>query len=182
MRYISLALVFLVLAVFLVSGQAGCPDEQSTTSAVPAEGNLDVEEMVVKDSGDNMAESEEETIEKTEDAMEKKEASSTKSTHTIEYTNNGFSPSPLTIKVGDKVTFMNKADKDVWVASAMHPTHRAYPGSNINKCGTDEAGITFDSCGRIAPGTSYSFTFQSEGRWGYHNHIRTSKFGTIIVE
>ena len=182
---ISLVLVFLVLAVFLVSGQAGCPEKQTTSSAVPAEDQEDVKEIVVvEDSGEGIPEPTEEEMEKTEDITEKEEIdeSSTVTTHIIEYTNNGFSLSLLTIKIGDTVTFINKANENIWPASTIHPTHKTYPGSNINKCGTDEEKIIFDACGRVALGESYSFTFQSEGRWGYHNHLRPSKSGTIIVE
>ncbi|MEK6828953.1 MAG: plastocyanin/azurin family copper-binding protein [Nanoarchaeota archaeon] len=100
----------------------------------------------------------------------------------IEMTSNGFSPSTLTISVGDTVTFVNKGSDEHWPASAMHPTHTVYPGSNIEKCGTSEESTIFDACKGISPGESYKFTFYEKGTWGYHDHINAGLFGKIIVE
>lgn len=103
-------------------------------------------------------------------------------TKTVVYSDSGFSPSSLTIKVGDTVTFVNQSLKSVWPASAMHPTHKVYPGSGIEKCGTSEESKIFDACRGIAPGASWSFKFGSAGSWGYHDHLDASKFGKIIVQ
>jgi len=98
------------------------------------------------------------------------------------YTDSGFSPSPLTIKVGDTVAFTNQSSKDMWPASAMHPTHKGYPGSDIQKCGTSEESEIFDACRGIPPGGSWSFKFVNAGSWNYHDHLNSSKFGKIVVE
>lgn len=98
----------------------------------------------------------------------------------ITITDSGFSPQELTVKVGDTVTWQNDASRGVWPASAFHPTHRNYPGSDIEKCGTDVE--IFDSCGDIQPGDSWSFTFEEIGTWPYHDHSRASVFGRVIVE
>ncbi len=103
-------------------------------------------------------------------------------TNTIVFTDSGFSPAALTVRVGDTVVFENQSSVDFWPASAMHPTHKVYPGSDIEKCGTaEEAGI-FDACRAIPAGGSWSFTFGEAGNWNYHNHLNAGNFGKIIVE
>src|SRR3990172_6989615 len=63
----------------------------------------------------------------------------------IEITSSGFTPSTLTISKGTTVTFINKDTEEHWPASAIHPTHQAYPGSGIEKCGTSEQNMIFDA-------------------------------------
>lgn len=99
---------------------------------------------------------------------------------TITYTDSGFSPSTLNISAGTTVKFVNNSSLSVWPASAMHPTHKEYPGSDIVKCVTGE--IIFDACRGIAPGESWSFTFDIKGAWKYHDHLKASNFGTITVK
>ncbi len=95
----------------------------------------------------------------------------------ITYTTDGFSPKTVTINKGQAVRWINQGGGDMWVASAMHPTHTVYPGSDIKKCGT--AANIFDQCGN---GDSYEFTFNEVGEWGYHNHSRANHFGKVIVQ
>jgi plastocyanin len=83
-------------------------------------------------------------------------------------TSSGFTPSTLTIKVGDTVTFINKDSNPHWPASDPHPTHTNYPG--------------FDALRPLKTGESYSFTFTKQGAWGYHDHLNPSLRGIIIVE
>ncbi len=101
---------------------------------------------------------------------------------TVEITAAGFSPNPLTIKAGDTVTFVNKDTAQHWPASAVHPAHTVYPGSDINKCGTAEAATIFDSCNGLATGETFEFTFTHVGSWKYHDHLNPSLWGTIVVE
>lgn len=98
------------------------------------------------------------------------------------YTDSGFDPGILTIKAGESVVFKNQSSQPFWPASAMHPTHKVYPGSNIEKCGTAEAIAIFDSCGGIIAGSEWTFKFNAEGTWGYHNHLDSKRTGKIIVE
>ena len=100
----------------------------------------------------------------------------------IEITANGFSPKELTISVGETVTWVNGDTEEHWPATAMHPTHTIYPGSDIEKCGTSEEPNIFDACSGIPPGESYGFTFNEAGSWSYHDHIVNGLFGKIIVE
>lgn len=100
----------------------------------------------------------------------------------ITYTDSGFEPNSLSINTGEMVTFENRSSKNLWVASAMHPTHRGYPGSDIEKCGTDKAISIFDACKGFAPNTFWTFTFSEKGGWKYHNHLNSQHFGGITVQ
>ena len=109
-------------------------------------------------------------------------ANVTTTNYEVVYTNSGFSSSPLTIKVGDTVTFKNQSSGNMWVGSAMHPTHMVYSGTNLQAHCPDAENNDFDQCQNGAPGTSWSFTFTKAGSWGYHNHANSTHFGKIIVE
>lgn len=101
----------------------------------------------------------------------------------IEITSSGFTPSELTISRGETVTWVNKDTEEHWPASAQHPTHTVYPGSNIEKCGTAEQESIFDACHGLSPGESWSFTFNEVGTWNYHEHLDISfGFGKVIVQ
>lgn len=100
---------------------------------------------------------------------------------TVVYSDNGYSPSEVSVKVGESVTFLNQSSRATWPASANHPTHTVYPGSTIGKCGTDEALDIFDACGGVAPGESWEFTFNEAGTWGYHDHLRANYRGSVVV-
>lgn len=102
--------------------------------------------------------------------------------HTIEIKNDGFNPSTLTINAGDTVSFVNKNTVSHWPASAVHPTHTAYPGSDVKKCSTSEKEIIFDACAPLKAEESWSFTFMEKGSWKYHDHLNPRFTGTIIVE
>jgi plastocyanin len=105
-------------------------------------------------------------------------------THTIQIKPSAFwfSPRTLTIRAGDTVRFINQGTENHWPASNQHPTHKIYPGSDIKKCGSPEENRIFDACGPLGPGESYSFTFTQRGNWHYHDHLRASLGGTIVVE
>ncbi len=88
--------------------------------------------------------------------------------NTVTYTDSGFSPSTLTIKKGDAVTFKNMTSGSMWIASSPHPAHTDYP--------------EFDAKRTMAPGETYQFTFTKTGSWKYHNHVNLGKYGTIVVQ
>jgi plastocyanin len=94
----------------------------------------------------------------------------------VTYTDNGYLPSTINVKVGTTVTFKNESSQSMWTASAMHPTHTVYP--TTGGC----IGSTFDACKGIQPGESWSFKFDIAGSWKYHNHLNPSHFGTVVVE
>lgn len=85
----------------------------------------------------------------------------------ILYSESGFLPSSIKVKVGQKVAFKNNSKVAVQVNSAPHPTHTLYPELNI---------------GSIAPGETQLTTFNKAGTYKYHNHLNASQNGTIVVE
>lgn len=103
-------------------------------------------------------------------------------TNLIAYTNAGYSPQTLTIKVGDTVTFKNDSAQNVWTASGMHPTHTAYSGTTATEHCPDVANTAFDQCQAGTPGSSWSFKFDKAGSWKYHDHLHPSNWGEIVVQ
>jgi plastocyanin len=100
-------------------------------------------------------------------------------TYTVTYTDAGYSPNELTIKAGDTVVWDNKSSHDMWTASGKHPTHILYSGTDVAHHCPDTTGTAFDEC---QAGDTFSFTFDKTGTWPYHNHIKSSDFGKIIVQ
>ena len=96
---------------------------------------------------------------------------------TVTYDARGFSPSVVTINQGEAVLFVNNSNHSMWIGSDSHPTHIGYPEKSSSDC----LGSSFDSCVNINPGSSWQFVFNSIGSWGYHNHSKVGKKGTVIV-
>ncbi len=98
----------------------------------------------------------------------------------VTYTSDGFSPSTITIKQGETVTWESKGP-DMWVGSNEHPTHTNYAGTSRSEhCADDSTAATrFDSCADV---DEYEFTFNKTGEWGYHNHLLTGHTGTVVVK
>lgn len=110
------------------------------------------------------------------------QASTAPMSATVTYGPNGFTPSTVTIAKGGTVKWVAAAGADeLWVASNPHPTHEGYDGTTkAQHCVVGYKGATpFDQC---TTGTAYSFTFNSTGTWGYHNHGNHSDTGTVIVQ
>lgn len=102
--------------------------------------------------------------------------------HQIRITSAGFIPSVITIKRGDRVTWTNEGTSAAWPASAVHPSHTVYPGSGITKCGTAQESMIFDACRGRAQEATYTFTFNEEGSWRYHDHLAPTRTGTVVVQ
>jgi len=85
----------------------------------------------------------------------------------VTFNGTSFSPTPLTIKVGDIVVFKNESTKAFWPASAPHHGHTNYP--------------EFDAKKAIAPGGDFQFKFTKVGTWAYHDHLTPTAFGSIVV-
>lgn len=100
---------------------------------------------------------------------------------TIVYTDQGFSPNSVTIPLGTAVTFVNQSSKTMWVASAAHPTHMVYSGTNVSQHCPDTTNTAFDECQADVPGATFTFTFTKVGTWGYHNHGAPGDKGSVIV-
>ncbi|MBI4250681.1 hypothetical protein HY622_03775 [Candidatus Uhrbacteria bacterium] len=97
-------------------------------------------------------------------------------TATVEMSDIGFTPASMTISAGTMVTFVNIGTRDMWPASAMHPTHAEYP----TKGGC--IGSTFDACKGLKPGEAWDFTFNEKGTWKYHDHLTPNMFAQITVQ
>ena len=100
---------------------------------------------------------------------------------TIIYNDQGFSPSSIIVPLGATVTFVNQSARSMWVASAMHPTHILYSGTSLEQHCPDTNNAAFDQCAAVAQGDAFSFTFNKEGAWKYHNHTSGGDRGTVTV-
>lgn len=115
-------------------------------------------EAMMKDDGAAMKKDSEAMMEKSAAMM----------AYTVKYTNAGFVPTALEIKAGETVTFVNESDTDMWVASAIHPTHELLP--------------EFDQKAGTLKGSKYSFTFNTPGIWKFHNHLNPATKGSVTVK
>lgn len=99
----------------------------------------------------------------------------------VEMTEDGFSPDSVEIRAGTEVTWVNVGGTQHWPASNTHPTHTIYPGSDIQKCATNEKEKILDACGPMKKGDRYSFVFGDEGEWGMHDHLRPGLVMSVKV-
>lgn len=88
-------------------------------------------------------------------------------TSTVTLTQSGFDQQTLKVKVGTKVTWINKSGETATVNSDPHPTHTLWPFLNL---------------GNFDDGMSVSVTFDKAGTYTYHNHLNPNETGTVIVE
>lgn len=79
----------------------------------------------------------------------------------VEISNFAFSPSTLTVKAGDSVTWTNK--------------------DSVSHTITSDSGSELGSS-PISSGGTYSHTFNTAGTYSYHCSIHVSMKGTVIVE
>ncbi len=106
-----------------------------------------------------------ETANQSEQSTKASEASN--ASNTLTYSDNGFSPASLTVKKGSTVTLKNTSSKTVQFDSDPHPVHTDNPELNQPT---------------LAPGESQTFTVNTTGTFGFHNHLNPGDTGTIIVE
>lgn len=118
----------------------------------------------------------------TQPATTQEEEAPSMNENVVIYTDSGFSPSTIRVKIGATVTFKNESSKAMWPASAIHPSHKVYSGTSLQEHCPDINGTAFDACTGIQPGNSWSFTFQKKGNWKYHDHLNPGNTGTILVE
>ncbi len=85
---------------------------------------------------------------------------------TITFTNNGFSPNNLTVKKGAIITIKNDSSTQVQFSSDDHPTHRLNTEMNVRV---------------LAPGESATFTAETVGTHGFHDHIDDRHVGMLTV-
>jgi plastocyanin len=86
---------------------------------------------------------------------------------TITYSNNGFSPSTVTIKAGDTIAIKNTSSRDLQFDSDPHPSH------------TDDEEL---NVGIVSSGQTMTLKVGKTGSHGYHNHLNPSDTGTIVVQ
>jgi len=92
----------------------------------------------------------------------------TATVNTVTYDGTKFTPSTMTVKQGDSITFVNDSTGGMSVASNPHPSHTIYP--------------EFDQYKTSAKGQkTFTFVFDKVGTWGYHNHANPSVGGTVTV-
>ncbi len=85
----------------------------------------------------------------------------------ITLTEHGFAPPSVRVPTGTRIVFRTRTDKPFWPASNFHPSHLLYPA--------------FDPVAPVAAQSEWEFTFDRVGSWGYHNHLKASQQGTVIV-
>jgi plastocyanin len=91
--------------------------------------------------------------------------------NTITYTDSGYNPQSLTINSGETITWVNDSSATAQIGSDNHPSH------NNNRELTGNEFVI-----ELAPGESAKVQLTKTGEWGYHNHLKPSVTGTIIVE
>ena len=79
----------------------------------------------------------------------------------------GFAPEDITIQTCTAIVFQNKDSRLRWPASDYHPTHGIFP--------------EFDPQRGIEPDKSWSFVFERQGQWRFHDHLIPNMRGTITV-
>jgi len=94
----------------------------------------------------------------------------------------GFEPETITLNPGTEVIFENIGKEDHWPATDNHPTHTLYDGTSLEEHCVDESLETFDSCGPVSAGESWSFVFEKSGTFRYHDHLWPHLNGEITVK
>ncbi|OHA22597.1 MAG: hypothetical protein A3H57_01975 [Candidatus Taylorbacteria bacterium RIFCSPLOWO2_02_FULL_43_11] len=81
----------------------------------------------------------------------------------INFTDAGFTPISMQVKLGQTIRFMNLGGKLMWIV----------PDSNYPE---------FAQANPVSRGEYWDFTFNKAGTWRYHNKEDASKTGTISVQ
>lgn len=176
------ALLVVAIGIFLL-GRDGTEESVTQTIETPAE-EIAVESLPENTDENAPEETESPQIESEEDSAlaDKNETTDLpekeRDTVIVTYTDLGFSPKSITINQGDTVIWMNNSSRNMWVASNIHPTHNEYPEESADDC----SGSSFDACTGVGVGKNWSFVFDEVGEWGYHDHLNSSRTGTIVVE
>jgi plastocyanin len=95
-------------------------------------------------------------------------AAEAESSHTVRITHGRFSPSEISVAVGDTVTWSND-DHDGHSVTADDGSFDSHPG-----CSEDDT----SQC--LPEGETWSHTFTEAGRYPYHSRTEGQK-GTVIV-
>jgi hypothetical protein len=87
--------------------------------------------------------------------------------HMVTLTKDGFSPSEVTIRRGEQITFTTELQKPFWPASDLHPTHSLY--------------AEFDPKIPVLADKTWSIVFNDPGSYKYHDHLDPQKTGVVTV-
>lgn len=86
----------------------------------------------------------------------------------VAVSSNGFSPKELKIKAGEKVVWVNNDSEAHQINSDSHPSHTLYPPLN--------------TVGYLKKGEKKALEFATKGNFKYHDHLKPSSRGTVVVE
>lgn len=96
----------------------------------------------------------------------------TSATATVVISDESVSPASVTVKAGEAINWVNETDRIVQVGSDDHPSHKNNPeltgGEFVIALGAGESKS-------VSVGTK-------TGTWEWHDHLKTSLGGTVIVE
>ena len=92
----------------------------------------------------------------------------TPGTVAIVYTDKGFLPATVNIKLGQKVRFFNQSGEKLWVIQEAKP-------SAANRL------AEFDENNTIGKGQGWEFTFNHVGTFNYQNNSNPKMMGTVVV-
>jgi plastocyanin len=81
--------------------------------------------------------------------------------------NNKFNPADAVINKGDTIVWLNKDKATHVIASDPHPAHTDLPAL---------------VSGNIEEGKTFSFKFDTAGKFGYHDHLKPATKGTVEVK
>ena len=87
--------------------------------------------------------------------------------YTVYYGFGVFSPTNIRIHVGDSVRFQNDSNLPIRIVSSTINGVAELPG--------------FDSVGDVPPDSTFTYTFNKDGIFGYHNARNLAEEGTVIV-
>lgn len=86
--------------------------------------------------------------------------------HVISYNGENFTPSSLTITLGERVTVKNDSSKYMELAVGEHQSHR-------NLAGFEEK--------VLEAGEIYTFTPQEKGKFNFHDHLNPKQLGQLVI-
>jgi plastocyanin len=162
---IVIVIIFLAVGGILVFGDQGDQNmaDQPATTTEPAPSTEDTDAMQENDE---------------DQSGQVGTSSAGQPAATVTYEDGQFRPQAVTVSRGDTVRFVAADGSDMWVGSDEHPTHTEYDGTNLSEhCNGGQR--SFDQC---QSGNSFSFTFTKSGEFGYHNHVRASAGGVVVVQ
>lgn len=194
---VSVFAAILLGAYFLFSNNASAPSDESSGSlaVVEDEDTAPVEEDELEESEDTNGENTEEETAPPRTITPAPAPTPTPAPTpivdepyiprfvTVVYDGDEFTPREIMVVEGATVRFVNIGDIPMWVASDNHPTHTIYDTTSLSEhCADDYIGPTpFDQCASVEKSGSWNFTFNKNGTWKYHNHMRGKDEGAIIV-